>query len=220
MANPYLTVLKMLFQRKPLVTSCITFVASPPSTASLRGEGYWTQASVGLQWIFNTRRWLNKILFNRVKDHPGKILINKNLVPPCPQTLLFIILQAEDKILELMEDYRALGAVVIYDVTGAIWDFAFMEETHSKEAFDYWCSPKIQKNFRACLLAADVITTSFANMVPDLEKLSGGRTVIHLPDCYDNKDSLFAYGRRVDFVVQTAIKQRLKTVRGVGPSDL
>lgn len=159
---------------------------------------------------FKIRKRVHRLLLRRNFDHQGLVHLNKHPIPPCPATALFFVMPFSDHHLEIIEDHRSVGAVVIVDVVGEIWNFDWMESI-SPETCSFWGTSAVQETFLSALNKADVITTAFKEFTDDLTTMTGDRVpVIHVPDMHDeeNLNSLLEFGGNVTKVIEHAMERR------------
>jgi hypothetical protein len=168
-------------------------------TAELRGLAVFKAAQVALK------------LLRPLGGH-GRVNIGAEIRNPCFDELLFIIAPSSPDVAEYIEwcnsqRYMSTVVDVVADTLGLLPDLhPEMQVSHDgrgdQEAWAWWSHPDRQDALRRSIVAADVVTTSWPQLVEPLRELNP--TVMLLPDWHWDSDSSGCFEHQFLHVMKTA----------------
>lgn len=140
----------------------------------------------------------------------GRVHIGAEIRDPCSDELLFIIMPSSPEVADYIEwcnSQRCMSTFVdiVADTLGLLPDpHSEMQVSHDgrgdQEAWAWWSDPDRQDALRRSIVAADVVTTSWPQLVEPLRELNPA--VVLLPDC--DPDNPFRFWRKFRQVMETA----------------
>lgn len=188
---------------------CVRFAGGEKWVAELRGGAYF--------------RWLRRTMAaGRLFGNHGRVHIGNRLsggwgrVGVCRDELLFIVMPGLQQVADHLWWRRRQGMPIVVDVTADVFDDlaigggpspamarAWQDGTRP-EAAVFWSTAAARNAFVDALNAADVVTTSWAELVEPLEDRTQQANVVHLPDLHRGRRNRAEFSARFEAVAALA----------------